>query len=261
MTEYASLSKYLSKNVQVVIQVVNNKKVMAKPPQEANLYGNWCVRKGLMKGEHALRSIPWLTRVSKLNRDRLQRRRAVLGRNKKSDWGKHLFTSKRTGRIFVSRNVVQNWKSHNVKSTSRNSLHVEWQKQHKKLLGRLDRLFNFFISGIENRSKGTLFFTFSCISLLQSRTCFIVVISEITALIASFQLKVELSIVFNDFHSIPTDSLSVTRSISAGFTPIRRLWAKTSSLFHRSSTLSLGSVVLPRDQKPWGLAESGRDVP
>ena len=31
MTEYASLSKYLSKNVQVVIQVVNNKKVMTKP--------------------------------------------------------------------------------------------------------------------------------------------------------------------------------------------------------------------------------------
>ena len=47
MTEYASLSKYLSKNVQVVIQVVNNKKVMAKTPREANLYGNWCVRKGL----------------------------------------------------------------------------------------------------------------------------------------------------------------------------------------------------------------------
>ena len=36
------------KNVQVVIQVVNNKKVMAKPPREANLYGNWCVRKGLI---------------------------------------------------------------------------------------------------------------------------------------------------------------------------------------------------------------------
>ena len=47
MTEYASLSKYLSKNVQVVTQVVNNKKVMAKTPLEANLYGNWCVRKGL----------------------------------------------------------------------------------------------------------------------------------------------------------------------------------------------------------------------
>ena len=46
-TEYASLSKYLSKIVQVVIQVVNNKKVMAKTPREANLYGNWCVRKGL----------------------------------------------------------------------------------------------------------------------------------------------------------------------------------------------------------------------
>ena len=30
MTEYASLSKYLSNNVQVVIQVVDNKKVMAK---------------------------------------------------------------------------------------------------------------------------------------------------------------------------------------------------------------------------------------
>ena len=47
MTEYASLLKYLSKNVQVVTQVVNNKKVMAKTPREANLYGNWCVRKGL----------------------------------------------------------------------------------------------------------------------------------------------------------------------------------------------------------------------
>ena len=47
MTEHASLSKYLSKNVQVVIQVVNNKKVMAKPAREGNLYGNWCVRKGL----------------------------------------------------------------------------------------------------------------------------------------------------------------------------------------------------------------------
>ena len=45
MTEYASLLQYLSKNVQVVIQVVNNKKVMAKTPREANLYGNWCVRK------------------------------------------------------------------------------------------------------------------------------------------------------------------------------------------------------------------------
>ena len=33
--------------MQVVIQVVNNKKVMAKTPREANLYGNWCVRKGL----------------------------------------------------------------------------------------------------------------------------------------------------------------------------------------------------------------------
>ena len=30
MTEYAFLSKYLSKNVQVVIQIVNNKKVKAK---------------------------------------------------------------------------------------------------------------------------------------------------------------------------------------------------------------------------------------
>ena len=49
MTEYASLSKYRSKNVQVVIQVVNSKKVMAKTPREANLYGNWCVRKGLRK--------------------------------------------------------------------------------------------------------------------------------------------------------------------------------------------------------------------
>ena len=47
MTEYAFLSKYLSKNVQVVVQVVNNKKVMAKTPREAKLYGNWCVRKGL----------------------------------------------------------------------------------------------------------------------------------------------------------------------------------------------------------------------
>ena len=47
MTKYASLSQYLSKNVQVVIQVVNNKKVIAKTPREANLYGNWCVRKGL----------------------------------------------------------------------------------------------------------------------------------------------------------------------------------------------------------------------
>ena len=47
MTEYASLSKYLSKNVQVVIQVVNNKKGIAKTPREANLDGNWCVRKGL----------------------------------------------------------------------------------------------------------------------------------------------------------------------------------------------------------------------
>ena len=35
-------------NVQVVTQVVNNKKVMAKTPREANLYGNWCVRKGLI---------------------------------------------------------------------------------------------------------------------------------------------------------------------------------------------------------------------
>ena len=48
MTEYASLSKYLSKNVQVIIQIVNNKNVMAKTPREANLYGNWCVRKGLI---------------------------------------------------------------------------------------------------------------------------------------------------------------------------------------------------------------------
>ena len=46
MTEYASLSKYLSKNVQVVTQIVNNRKVMAKTPREANLCGNWCVRKG-----------------------------------------------------------------------------------------------------------------------------------------------------------------------------------------------------------------------
>ena len=53
MTEYASLSKYLSKNVQVVIQVVNNKKVMAKTPREANLHGNWCVRKGL-KGRRSV---------------------------------------------------------------------------------------------------------------------------------------------------------------------------------------------------------------
>ena len=47
MTEYPSLSKYLSKNVQVVIQVVNNKKFMAKTLRVANLYGNWCVQKGL----------------------------------------------------------------------------------------------------------------------------------------------------------------------------------------------------------------------
>ena len=47
MTEYASLSKYLSKKVQVVMQVVNSKKVRQKNPREANLYGNWCVRKGL----------------------------------------------------------------------------------------------------------------------------------------------------------------------------------------------------------------------
>ena len=53
MTEYASLSKYFSKNVQVVIQVVTNKKVMAKTPREANLYGNWCVRKGLSFGDRA----------------------------------------------------------------------------------------------------------------------------------------------------------------------------------------------------------------
>ena len=33
--------------MQVAIQVVNNKKVMAKTPREANLYGNCCVRKGL----------------------------------------------------------------------------------------------------------------------------------------------------------------------------------------------------------------------
>ena len=31
MIEYASLSKYLSKNVQVVTQVVNNKKLWQKP--------------------------------------------------------------------------------------------------------------------------------------------------------------------------------------------------------------------------------------
>ena len=47
MTEYAFVSKYHSKNVQVVRQVVNNKKVISKTPREANLYGNWCVRKGL----------------------------------------------------------------------------------------------------------------------------------------------------------------------------------------------------------------------
>ena len=52
MTEYASLLKYLSKNVQVVIQIVNNKKDMAKTPREANLYGNWCVRKGLNLEKH-----------------------------------------------------------------------------------------------------------------------------------------------------------------------------------------------------------------
>ena len=33
---------------QVVIQVVNNRKIMAKTPREANLYGNRCVRKGLI---------------------------------------------------------------------------------------------------------------------------------------------------------------------------------------------------------------------
>ena len=49
MTEYASLSKYLSKPVQVVIQAVNNKKVVGKAPRKANLYGNCCVRKGLKK--------------------------------------------------------------------------------------------------------------------------------------------------------------------------------------------------------------------
>ena len=49
MTECVFLSKYLSKNVQVVIQVVNNKKVTAKTPREANLYGNWCVRKRLKR--------------------------------------------------------------------------------------------------------------------------------------------------------------------------------------------------------------------
>ena len=54
MTEYASLSKYLSKNVQVVIQVVNNKNVMAKTPREANLYGNGCVRKGLTTKEESI---------------------------------------------------------------------------------------------------------------------------------------------------------------------------------------------------------------
>ena len=48
MTDYASLSKYLSKKVRVVIQVVSNKKVMAKTPREANLCGNWCVHKGLI---------------------------------------------------------------------------------------------------------------------------------------------------------------------------------------------------------------------
>ena len=58
---FASLSKYLSKNVLVVIQVVNNKKVLAKTPREANLYGNWCVRKGLRwsiyEPAHAKRAI------------------------------------------------------------------------------------------------------------------------------------------------------------------------------------------------------------
>ena len=58
MTEYASLSKYLSKNVQVVIQVVNNKKVIAKTLREANLYGNWCVRKGLKRKVPMERSFP-----------------------------------------------------------------------------------------------------------------------------------------------------------------------------------------------------------
>ena len=33
--------------MEVVLQVVNNKKVMAKTPREANLHENWCVRKGL----------------------------------------------------------------------------------------------------------------------------------------------------------------------------------------------------------------------
>ena len=47
MAEYAFLSKYLSKNVQVVTEIVNNKKVMAKTPQEANLYGNWCFVDGI----------------------------------------------------------------------------------------------------------------------------------------------------------------------------------------------------------------------
>ena len=54
MTEYASLSKYSSKNVHVVKQVVNNRKVMAKTPREANLYGNWCVRKGLRRRSRQL---------------------------------------------------------------------------------------------------------------------------------------------------------------------------------------------------------------
>ena len=41
------ISKDLSKNVQVVIQLLSNKNVMAKILREAILYGNLCVRKGL----------------------------------------------------------------------------------------------------------------------------------------------------------------------------------------------------------------------
>ena len=52
MTEYASLSKYLSKNVQVVIQVVNNKKVMAKTPREREI----CMETGVsVKGQYTLK--------------------------------------------------------------------------------------------------------------------------------------------------------------------------------------------------------------
>ena len=73
MTEHASLSKYLPKNVQVVIQVVNSKKVMAKTPREANLYGNWCVRKGLIIG--SAEALPILSvRYTRWERERERER-------------------------------------------------------------------------------------------------------------------------------------------------------------------------------------------